>query len=157
MENLGWIIGSAVGGVAVGYLLNVLRVKATGSKTIVEAEKMKQDAKREADQYLREAKVSAKADVLKMKEAAEEELRERRREQLGAEKRVAQKEENLQRKEDSLDSRMKNLERKDAEVEALKGRLSAKQEELKQLIASEVVELERVAGLDRESAKGILL
>ena len=157
MENLGWIIGSAVGGVAVGYLLNVLRVKATGSKTIVEAEKMKQDAKREADQYLREAKVSAKADVLKMKEAAEEELRERRREQLSAEKRVAQKEENLQRKEDSLDSRMKNLERKDAEVEALKGRLNAKQEELKQLIASEVVELERVAGLDRESAKGILL
>jgi len=157
MENVGLIIGAAVGGVAVGYLLNVLRVKATGSKTIAEAEKMKQDAKREADQYLREAKVSAKADVLKMKEAAEEELRERRREQLGAEKRVAQKEENLQRKEDSLDSRMKNLERKDAEVEALKGRLNAKQEELKQLIASEVVELERVAGLDRESAKGILL
>ena len=93
MENLGWIIGSAVGGVAVGYLLNVLRVKATGSKTIAEAEKTKQDAKREADQYLREAKVSAKADVLKMKEAAEEELRERRREQLSAEKRGAQKEE----------------------------------------------------------------
>ena len=95
MENIVWIIGSAVGGVVVGYLLNVVRIKATGSKTIVEAEKMKQDAKREADQYLREAKVSAKADVLKMKEAAEEELRERRREQLGAEKRVAQKEENL--------------------------------------------------------------
>ena len=73
MENLVWIIGSAAGGVAVGYVLNVLKIKATGAKAFAEAEKVKQDARREADQYLREAKVSAKADVLKMKEAAEEE------------------------------------------------------------------------------------
>ena len=157
MENLVWIIGSAAGGVAVGYLLNALKIKVTGSKAFAEAEKVKQDAKREADQYLREAKVSAKADILKMKESAEDELRERRKEQLSAEKRVAQKEENLQRKEDSLDSKIKTLERKDSEIESLRAKLNNKHEELKQLISNEVVELERVAGLDRASAKNILL
>ena len=85
-----WIAAAAVGGCVIGYILSIVIAKATGSRVIAETEKMKTDAKKEADQILREARVTAKADVVKLKEEFEAEIRDRRREQLSAEKRLAQ-------------------------------------------------------------------
>lgn len=153
-----WIIAAALaGGCIIGYLVCVAVAKATGSRVAAENEKLKRDAQKEADQILREARVTAKADVVKLKEAFEDEVRDRRREQLSAEKRLAQKEENITRKEDSLDAKVRNLEKKEHDLEAAKERLASKDEELKKLIANQVTELERISGMDRETAKGLIL
>ena len=153
-----WIIAAALaGGCIIGYLVCVAVAKATGSRVAAENEKLKRDAQKEADQILREARVTAKADVVKLKEAFEDEIRDRRREQLSAEKRLAQKEENITRKEDSLDAKVRNLEKKEHDLEAAKERLANKDEELKKLIANQVTELERISGMDRETAKGLIL
>ncbi len=155
--NAVWIIAALAGGCIIGYLVCVAVAKATGSKVAAENEKLKRDAQKEADQILREARVTAKADVVKLKEAFEDEIRDRRREQLSAEKRLAQKEENITRKEDSLDAKVRNLEKKEHDLEAAKERLANKNEELKKLIANQVTELERISGMDRETAKGLIL
>ena len=153
-----WIIAAALaGGCIIGYLVCVAVAKATGSRVAAENEKLKRDAQKEADQILREARVTAKADVVKLKEAFEDEVRDRRREQLSAEKRLAQKEENITRKEDSLAAKVRNLEKKEHDLEAAKERLANKDEELKKLIANQVTELERISGMDRETAKGLIL
>ena len=153
-----WIIAAALaGGCILGYIVCVAVAKATGSRVAAENEKLKRDAQKEADQILREARVTAKADVVKLKEAFEDEIRDRRREQLSAEKRLAQKEENITRKEDSLDAKVRNLEKKEHDLEAAKERLANKDEELKKLIANQVTELERISGMDRETAKGLIL
>lgn len=153
-----WIIAAALaGGCIIGYLVCVAVAKATGSRVAAENEKLKRDAQKEADQILREARVTAKADVVKLKEAFEDEVRDRRREQLSAEKRLAQKEENITRKEDSLDAKVRNLEKKEHDLEVAKERLANKDEELKKLIANQVTELERISGMDRETAKGLIL
>ena len=152
-----WIAAALAGGCVIGYLACVAYAKATGSRVVAETEKMKHDAKKEADQILREARVTAKADVVKLKEAFEDEIRDRRREQLAAEKRLAQKEENIERKEDSLDAKVRNIEKKEHDIEVLKERLSGKEEELKKLFANQVTELERISGMDRETAKGLIL
>ena len=153
-----WIIAAALaGGCIIGYLVCVAVAKATGSRVAAENEKLKRDAQKEADQILREARVTAKADVVKLKEAFEDEIRDRRREQLSAEKRLAQKEENITRKEDSLDAKVRNIEKKEHDLEAAKERLANKDEELKKLIANQVTELERISGMDRETAKGLIL
>ena len=151
------IAAALAGGCIIGYLVCVAVAKATGSKVAAENEKLKRDAQKEADQILREARVTAKADVVKLKEAFEDEIRDRRREQLSAEKRLAQKEENITRKEDSLDAKVRNLEKKEHDLEAAKERLANKDEELKKLIANQVTELERISGMDRETAKGLIL
>lgn len=155
--NAVWIIAALAGGCIIGYLVCVAVAKATGSRVAAENEKLKRDAQKEADQILREARVTAKADVVKLKEAFEDEIRDRRREQLSAEKRLAQKEENITRKEDSLDAKVRNLEKKEHDLEAAKERLANKDEELKKLIANQVTELERISGMDRETAKGLIL
>ena len=74
-----WIAAAVVGGCIIGYILSVVLAKAAGYRVIAETEKMKQEAKKEADQILREARVTAKADVVKLKEAFEDEIRDRRR------------------------------------------------------------------------------
>ena len=155
--NAVWIVAALAGGCIFGYLVCVAVAFATGSRVAAENEKLKRDAQKEADQILREARVTAKADVVKLKEAFEDEVRDRRREQLSAEKRLAQKEENITRKEDSLDAKVRNIEKKEHDLEAAKERLANKDEELKKLIANQVTELERISGMDRETAKGLIL
>ena len=152
-----WITAALGGGCVIGYLACVAYAKATGSRVATETAKLKNDAQKEADQILREARVTAKADVVKLKEAFEDEIRERRREQLTAEKRLAQKEENLERKEDSLDAKVRSIEKKEHDIEIIKERLSGKEEDLKKLYANQVTELERISGMDRETAKNLIL
>ena len=53
-----------------------------------EAETLKKDAEREAAQMLREARVTAKSDAMKIKDEVESELKERRREVSQQERRL---------------------------------------------------------------------
>ncbi len=156
MEWIG-IIAAAAAGCAAGYVIDLIRVRASGAKNLAGAEKIRQDARRDAEQFMREARVSAKAELVKMKENFEDEIRDRRREQQAAEKRITVREESLQRKEDSIDLKIKNIEHKEHDLDDAKQRLAGKEDELKQMVAREVSELERVAGMDRETAKSMLL
>ena len=85
-------------GIAAGIMLNSWIQKIQKDSAIKSADKIKKDAEREAEHLLRDARVSAKAETLKMREECELELKERRREQTTNEKRLAQREELLDRR-----------------------------------------------------------
>ena len=114
-------------------------------------------SEREADHIVREARVSAKGDIIKMREECEAELKERRKEQQNIEKRLSQREENLERRADTLENKMDDLEKKEKDIAQLRERLSAREAELKQSISKQIDELERIAQLDRQSAADMLL
>ena len=145
--------GGVVAGVVAGTVLQKIR-KASAAQL---AAKIREDAEKEAAHIQREAKVTAKAELLKMKDEFEEELDERRKEQRGIEKRLNQREENLQRKSDSLDGKLNNVARKEKDIDTLRERLSSREKDLQQSISKQIDELERIALMDRESAKEILL
>jgi ribonuclease Y len=145
--------GGIVAGLIAGTILQKMR-KASASQM---ATKIREDAEKEAAHIQREAKVTAKAELLKMKDEFEEELNERRKEQFAIEKRLNQREENLQKKSDSLDGKMSNVERKEKEIDTLRDRLGSREKDLQESISKQIDELERIALLDRESAKEILL
>ena len=97
-------------GLIAGMIVHYFVVRTAGSKSVAAANQMKNDAEREAERILREARVTAKSDVLKIKEDFENEMKERRREIQASERRLAQKEENFDRKSDSLDAKVRNME-----------------------------------------------
>ncbi len=144
-------------GLIVGIIVHMILIKAVGSKSVSLANKSRLDAEREAERLLREARVTAKSDVLKIKEEFENEMRERRREIQASERRLAQKEENLDKKSDSFEAKVKNIEKKERDVDTVKERLLAKEEELKKSISHQIDELQRITELDRESATALLL
>ncbi|WP_176012040.1 ribonuclease Y [Victivallis sp. Marseille-Q1083] len=156
--NWYWYIGLGVlGGGVVGWVINAAVQKARKSSAEVLINKMREEASKEAEHIQREAKVTAKSEILKLREECEHELKERRREQQNVEKRLSQREEALERKNDSLDGKLKNLERQEKEIELLRERLNNRENELQQSISKQIDELERVAQLDRETARQMLL
>ena len=146
-----------VTGVAAGIILNTWIQKMQKGAASKAADKIRQDAQREAEHILRDARVSAKGETLKMREDCEQEIKERRREQAGNEKRLAQREELLDRRADSMDAKAKNLEKQEKEIETLRERLSNREQELSKSISRQIDELERIAQLGREEARSMLL
>ena len=128
-------------GIAAGIMLNSWIQKIQKDSAIKSADKIKKDAEREAEHLLRDARVSAKAETLKMREECELELKERRREQTTNEKRLAQREELLDRRADSMDAKSKNIEKQEKEIETLRERLTAREQELAKSISRQIDEL----------------
>lgn len=150
------LIAFAIGCILAFLLINMIG-KAKKNDAFSKAEKIKNDAKNEANQLIREAKLAAKADAQKIKEEVDSEIKERRKEISQQERRISQKEDNLDRKNDSMDAKLKNMEKKEQELDAKKAKLGARENELEQIIAKQISELERISSLSQAEAKEILL
>ena len=152
-----WISAAAFGGVVIGLIIKTIINNVHGKSAAAAAAKMRQDAEKEANNMLREARVTAKEDARRIKDEVESELKERRKEISQQEKRIQQKEDNLDRKSDSLDAKIRNAEKKENDLEEARQRVVKKEEELKATIAKQIDELQRIAELDRETAKQMIL
>ena len=149
--------GALLVGLIAGFVVHFLVIRAAGSKSVSAAARIRQEAEHEAERLLREARVTAKSDVFKIKEEFESEMKERRKELQSSERRLAQKEENLDRKADSFENKVRSLEKKEHEIDLFKERLSAREEELKKQISLQIDELQRISEMDRETATKMLL
>ena len=115
-----------------------------------EAERILEDAGKDADSRKKAALVEAKDEIYKLRSEAEREIKDRRGEISRQERRIQQMEENLDRKND-------NLERKE---EQLQNKIRAAEDRLKEaetLKKSEMDMLERISELTREQAKEYML
>ena len=159
MDTTSILVSAAagIGGLIVGAIVCAIINKAQGKSASVAAAKIRKEAELAAETLKREANITAREDARRIKDEIESELKERRKEVSQAEKRVQQKEDNLDRKSNSLDSKLKNLERKEGELEEHRLRLIKKADQRKATIAQQIDELQRIAELDRETAKNMIL
>ena len=115
-----------------------------------EATRIVENAKIEAESLKKEEIIKSKEEVLQIRNDLEKEIKERRGDIQAQEKRLIQKEENLEKRTSVFEGKEKELERKYNENEKRK-------QELDQLYEREVEELERISGLTTEQAKKQLL
>ncbi|HBC87785.1 MAG TPA: ribonuclease Y [Lentisphaeria bacterium] len=146
-----------VSGMALGFLIHWLIAKFWGQSAVSAAEKVREDAKKEAEHILREAKVAAKSELLKIKDEFEVEAKDRKQELISFEKRLIQREDILEKKADVLDGKMATVEKSEKEIELARERVTNKEVDLKKEISKQITELERIAELTRDSAKEMLL
>lgn len=151
------IIGIVVGiilALPAGFIIGDKRRRKADSNEIGSAEaqaaKIAEDALKEAERTKKDALISAKEEILALRNDAEREIKERRVEQSRLERRVVAKEEALERKMEALERKDEGLNKKIKENEEQ----SAKIEELK---ASETAKLEEISGLTAEQAKAELV
>ena len=104
----------------------------------------------EAEEQKRKLLLEGREAALKLRSGAEEEVKERRRDLRTQEKRHRRREENLENQTQTLDKRESGIESKEAGIEETKTRL----EELKQ---EQIEQLERIAGLSSDEARGVVL
>lgn len=133
-----------------GYLLRRTIAEARIRSAEVAARQILEDARKEAEARQRETIVEAKDEAFRLKREAEKEIREQRADLQRQERRVVQREENLERKTEGLEKR----ERHQVEEEQRIGQL---REEATRLKLAQQAELERVAGLTSEEARAEIL
>ena len=115
-----------------------------------EAKRLLENVKIEAENLKKEELIKAKEEVLQIRNELDQEIKERRGDIQVQEKRLIQKEENLEKRAMIYDGKEKDLERKFAESEQ-------KKQELEALVEKEKEELQRISGLTEDQAKEQLL
>ncbi len=137
-------------GLGGGYLIRRTVAEATIGGAETQAKRILDEAGRASEQKQRELLVEAREEAQQLRAETDRELREQRGEQQRVEKRLLQREEALERKLETLEGREEGLRAREADMEQLR-------QGLDELRARQQAELERVAGLQREEARQILL
>jgi ribonuclease Y len=130
------------------------RAKTTADET---ASRILEDARREAETARKSAIVSGKEEVLQLRETLEQELRARRVDVERDEKRVLDRESQVDRARDSLEGRESELKQRLGEITKRDARTTDREQELERLVEDERRRLEQIAGLSAEQAKTELM
>ncbi|MDR1165524.1 MAG: ribonuclease Y [Deltaproteobacteria bacterium] len=121
------------------------------------AQKIIQEAQRDVVTVKKEAQLQGQDLVFQMKTLCEKELSERRAEQKTREDRLAQKEENLERRAELAAQRELALAKSESEIVRRENENLLKREELSKLVFSQTQKLERVSQMTAQEAKEELL
>lgn len=147
------IICGFVGVILGGFIGFYYRKRIAEAKVGVaeeRAEKIVDEATRDAEAKKKEILLEAKEESIRIKNDVEKEARERRNELQRNERRLFQKEEALDRKSETFEKKEEQMAKRMEELETQK-------EEVKRLQEQEVLELERISGLTSEDAKNYIL
>ena len=147
------VITLVVTAIVVWFLANLYHSKVTDAKIGNADEKAREiidEAVKTAETKKRESMLEVKEESIKAKNELDKEIKERRAEIQRSERRVVQKEENLDKKLESIERREAGFAAKEEEINKQKAQIARLNEERLQ-------ELERISGLTSEQAKEYLL
>jgi len=157
MLNIVILLISSLIALCAGYYIRKYLAEKKLEDAETRAHHILEQAKREAQDRHRQAELEAKDLLYRMRQDFERETKERR-EELGAqEKRLLQKEENVERRLNFLENKEKELEQKARTLKAQEEGLKAKEAQLNHLINEEKDRLQKISSLSAEDAKKILL
>ena len=149
MSWIVWII-LPLAGLALGWITRWLyaRVQLTASEQ--RAERIKQDAIKEAETKKKEILLEAKDQVIRERNQQERETRERKAELQRYERRIFQKEESIDKKTAQIERTEQALADKEKTYVAREEALNKEEERYR-------AELERISGLSSEDAKALII
>jgi ribonuclease Y len=126
-----------------------IRQRATGNQLTL-AEESAAEMRATAEAEKKAILLEAKEEAIRARAAAEDEAREMRGELQSQERRLRQKEENLDRKLEELEARQRKLSQREEEADT-------RVREVERLRQEQVAAIERVAALTRDEARALLL
>ncbi len=115
-----------------------------------EAQRIVNDAYKEAEAKKKEAVLEAKDEIHRQRDASEKELNERRRE-------IQRQERRIQSKEETLDKKIENLEKKEDKLAKKQKAVENEYAEAERIKNSHLEVLESISGYTKEQAKNELL
>ena len=139
-----------VAGILLGWTIRWVYARFQLSASEQKAERVKQDAIKEAEAQKKEILLQAKEQLIQDRNQQERENRERRTELQRYESRVSKKEE-------LLDQRAQEFDKRDKEFAAQTADLQKRSEVLAEKETSLRSELERISGLTAEEAKALII
>lgn len=143
------LVGSGLG-FMIGITYRKRVTEAQYGSAEAKARKIVDDAIKEGETIKKEARFEVKEEIFKLKSEVEKELKERRNEIQRLERRILQKEE-------TIDKKTEAIEKKENLIVVKEQSLIKDKEDVEQLKAQHLTELEKISGLTSEQAKEYLL
>ena len=144
------VILSLIAGVGGGYLLRKRAAEAQIGSAEEEAKRIVAEAEAKGESRKKEALLEAKEDIHRLRQELDRDTKDRRSELQRQERRIVQKEENLDRKLDSLEKKEEVLLSKEAKIDRTRASINELRDKQKE-------ELERISSLTAEEARTMLL
>ncbi len=139
-----------VAGIVLGWIIRWIYARFQLTASEQKAERVKQDAIREAEAQKKEILLNAKDELIRERNQQERENRERRAEVQRFEARV-------NKKEELLDQRASEFEKNEKELAEKKAAMVKKEEELSKQEELYRQELEKISGLSQQEAKELII
>ena len=150
MPTFIWLAVFLVAGIVLGWITRWLYARFQLSASEQKAERVKQDAIKEAEAQKKEILLNAKDELIRERNQQERENRERRAEVQRYEARVNKKEELVDQKAAEYDKKEKEFADRLAVMKKREATVAAQEEEYRR-------ELERISGLSAQEAKDLII
>ncbi len=145
----------------VGFQIYLLFLRRGAQRILAEAQEkaagIVAEGQRRSDNQMREADVAAKEKLLQARNEFEKVSRVRRTELEGLDRRLVQKEDNLDRRAEELNRREKEASQLERELTRREKALGSRETELEKMLAEERHRLEQIAGLTAQQARDELV
>ena len=152
MSILALILGLIVG-MVLYFIINKIINKNTENK----ANKMIENAKKEAEKYKRDSIFELKEESFKLKKETEREIKEKKEELKFSEDKMLQREKNLDKREEMLQNRDELLDQKDNNILAKQKEIQEKELKMESLLKEEMTRLENIAKFSKEKAHDLIM
>ena len=139
-----------VAGLVLGWTIRWLYARFQLSASEQRAERVKQDAIKEAEAQKKEILLEAKDQLIRERNQQERENRERRSELQRYERRLTVKEETLDKRMATLDAQEQDFVAREQQISEKEANLASQEEKYRQ-------ELERISGLTAQEAKNLII
>jgi len=146
------LIGLFVGSGLV-VLLNYFKNISAGSK----AEKILENAKKEADKLKRDSILEVKEESHKLKIELEKEVKEKKEDLKASEDRLLTRENSIDRRDQTIQNREQMLEEKENNIVNKQKEIQLEQVKVEEIKEQQIKELENIAGLSKKQAKDLVL
>ena len=150
MPQIVWFIVLPFVGIVLGWIIRWIYARFQLTASEQKAERVKQDAIREAEAQKKEILLNAKDELIRERNQQERENRERRAE-------IQRFEAKVNKKEELLEQRAADFEKSEKELAEQKNALSKREEALAKQEEMYRIELEKISGLSAQEAKELII
>lgn len=157
MNNAVFSILLVVVGLFVGAFIMLIINKLKVSAAQKEADKLIQDAKREAEKAKRDGILELKEESYKLKNQTDAEIKEKKKELNELNQRIDNREKSLDKRDELLTEREKNLDLKDKDLLAKQKEIQEKDAKMENIIKEQIALLEKISGFSKEKARDMVL
>ena len=157
MGSFTWAILGLLGGILLGVIVMLIVNSAREKAGETKANKLIEQAKREAEKQKRDSLAELKEESYRLKKETDREIKEKKEEMKESEERLLQREKNLDKREEILQNRDSLLDQKDNNLLNKQKELHAKEVKMDEMLKSEMEQLETIAKFTKEKAHDMIM
>ncbi len=157
MENILYSILLILVGLSFGIIIMLIINKLKLVKSQKDADKLIENAKKEAEKIKRDNVLDIKEETYKLKQEAENEIKEKKKEITELNELIQSREKSLNRRDEMIQEREKTLDQKDKDLLVRQKEIQEKDAKMESLLKEQVELLEKISGYSKEKAKELIM